>query len=412
MMEVQRGFRGKIDDYFDLSNEITAALSVAGGGEYDSCCFGVDANDKLSDEKYMVFFNQTESPKREIVLNGSGANTAYTLRLSQMPGHVGKLVFTVSIDGDGVMGEIQKLTVTLSQGGKALSLNLTGSHFHNEKAVIAIEIYKKDVWRVSAVASGFDGGLSALLKHYGGEESTAAAPQTKPGKVSLEKRIEKEAPQLVLLVKPLKVALEKHKLLDTTARVALVVDISGSMKGRYNDGTVQEIVNKTVPLAVQFDDDGELDLWYYCSRPQRMPSVNTQNYQQAVPVDWNSLMRSLGFGNQEPAVMKQVIEEYGDSKLPAYVLFITDGGVGNEKGIRKLIVDSSKQPIFWQFVGVGGSNYGVLERLDTMSERYVDNANFFALDDFRRVDDTELYSRMLAEFPDWLKEAKRLGVIR
>jgi stress response protein SCP2 len=412
MTDMQRGFRCKIGDYFNPSNDIAVTLSVSGSGVYDSCCFGVDSADKLSDEAYMVFFNQTASPGREIVLNGLGADTSYNVNLSKLPSHICKLVFTVSIDGDGVMSQIQKLTVTLSQSSNALSLNLSGSGFRNEKAVIAIEIYKKDNWRLAAVASGFDGGLSALLVHYGGMEdkSGSGATPVKPAKVSLEKRLSEEAPQLVSLAKPLKVMLEKHKLSDTIARVALVLDISGSMSGRYGDGTVQEIVNKTVPLAVQFDDDGELDLWYYGSRPKRMPSVNTGNYKGAVPSKWESLMSSLGYGNHEPAVMKQVIDEYRGSKLPAYVLFITDGGVGNEQDIKKLLVQASKEPIFWQFVGVGGSGYGVLERLDTMSGRYVDNANFFALNDFRRVEDGELYSRMLAEFPVWLKEAKRLGI--
>jgi hypothetical protein len=311
------------------------------------------------------------------------------------------------------MSQIQKLAATLSQGSDVLSLNLSGSDFHNEKAVIAIEIYKKDNWRLAAVASGFNGGLSALLAHYGGVEDKSGGgvpTPAKPDKVSLEKRLADEAPQLVSLAKPLKVALEKHKLSETIARVALVLDISGSMSGRYGDGTVQEIVNKTVPLAVQFDDDGELDLWYYGSRPERMSSVNTGNYQGAVPSNWESLMSSLGYGNYEPAVMKQVIEEYHGSKLPAYVLFITDGGVGSENDIKKLLIKASREPIFWQFVGVGGSGYGVLERLDTMNGRYVDNANFFALDDFRRLENSELYSRMLAEFPVWLKEAKRLGI--
>ncbi|MDR1580940.1 MAG: VWA domain-containing protein [Synergistaceae bacterium] len=413
MTEIPRGFRCKVGDYFKLSNDIAVALSISGHSVYDSCCFGVDSADKLSDEAYMVFFNQPASPGREIVLNGSGANTSYNINLSRLPDHICKLVFTMSIDGDGVMSQIQKLAVTLSQGSNALSLNLSGSDFQNEKAVIAIEIYKKDNWRLAAVAGGFNGGLPALLAHYGGVEDKSGGgvpiPE-KPDKVSLEKRLAKEAPKLVSLAKPLKVALEKHKLSETIARVALVLDISGSMSGRYGDGTVQEIVNKTVPLAVQFDDDGELDLWYYGSRPKRMPSVNTGNYQGAVPSNWESLMSSLGYGNHEPAVMQQVIDEYRGSKLPAYVLFITDGGVGNENDIKKLLAEASKEPIFWQFVGVGGSGYGVLERLDTMSGRYVDNANFFALDDFRRVEDGELYSRMLVEFPLWLKEAKRLGI--
>ena len=34
--------------------------------EYDSCCFGVDINEKLSDDRYMVFYNQPASPKNEI----------------------------------------------------------------------------------------------------------------------------------------------------------------------------------------------------------------------------------------------------------------------------------------------------------------------------------------------------------
>ena len=68
-------------------------------------------------------------------------------------------------------------------------------------------------------------------------------------------------------------------------------------------------------------------------------------------------------------------------------------------------------PIFWQFVGVSGSGYGVLEELDNMQGRYIDNANFFALDDFKTVPNSELYSRLLNEFPLWLKEAKNKKII-
>jgi len=423
MVDIERGFRGKLSEYFDLAKEIVVSISISGSGDYDSCCFGVDSSDKLSDDSYMVFYNQTSSPKGEIVLSGSGANTSYAVKLSQLPTQINKLVFTVSIDGDGVMGQLQNLTLTLSQGTSALKLNLKGADFHAEKAVITVEMYKKEVWRLATVARGFDGGLAALLKLYGGEEdstastlasSVASTGETSKGtnKVSLEKRLEKEAPQLVSLAKPLKVSLEKHKLMDIVARVALVLDISGSMTRRYNNGAVQEIVNRTVPIAVQFDNDGELDLWYYGKKPRRMPSVNTGNYQNAVPNDWHSLMASLGYGNYEPAVIELVREEYGNSQLPAYVIFITDGGVGSKAKIQQLLTDASKEPIFWQFIGVGGSGYGILEKLDTMSGRYVDNANFFALDDFRSINATELYSRMLAEFPIWLKKAKDLGILR
>ena len=68
MTEIGRGFRGKIDDYFNISEQITVSISMMGSGNYDSCCFGVDSLDKLSDENYMVFYNQTSSPNKEIVL--------------------------------------------------------------------------------------------------------------------------------------------------------------------------------------------------------------------------------------------------------------------------------------------------------------------------------------------------------
>ena len=414
-MFVQRGVRDKLNNHINDGKPFDVIMEVAGNAEYDFCCFGVDSFGKLSDDRYMVFYNQTSSPAHEIEYSLSGSRAQFTINLSRLPQTIQKLVFTVSIDGPGTMGDIRSHKMSIKQGlHTPIEMSLSGSDFRQETAIISIEIYRKDMWRFAAVASGFNGGLGDLLRAYGGEEVTPSNTNqnTKsPQKVSLEKKLQKDAPQLVSLAKPLKVELEKRNLQDTVARVALVLDISGSMAGRYRDGTVQEIVNKTLPLAVQFDDDGELDFWYYGSQPRRMPSVNMQNYRTAVPDNWDMLMRSLGYGNNEPLVMQEVIGEYKGSKLPVYVIFITDGGVGSENQIKRSLIDASREPIFWQFVGVGGHDYGILERLDTMSGRYVDNANFFALDDFRSVSNSELYSRLLNEFPQWLKEIRKKRMI-
>jgi stress response protein SCP2 len=423
---VQRGFRSKIEEFFDINKNIVINISVDGKNVFDTCCFGLDTNDKLKDDHYMVFYNQKTSPKGEIVFENIGNNSSsFTFNLSKLPSHINKIAFTISIDGEGLMSHINALKVNLSEKKGVLSslfsskdkgvlLELKGSDFADEKALIAVEIYRKDVWRMAIVAAGFKGGLSALLKHYGGEEVDAAkmAPPSAPAKVSLEKRLAEKAPELVSLAKPLTLSLEKNKLTDTIARVGLVMDISGSMSGRFSSGAVQAVVNKTIPLAVQFDDDGELDFWYYGSRCKRMPSVNMGNYKTAVPSDWSDLMSKLGYGNNEPAVMKDVIKEYSDSKLPVYILFITDGGVSYKDAIEKLMIESSRKPIFWQFIGLGGSGYGVLEHLDKMSGRYIDNANFFALDDFKTVKNEVLYDRLLNEFPIWLKEAKSKKILK
>jgi hypothetical protein len=184
------------------------------------------------------------------------------------------------------------------------------------------------------------------------------------------------------------------------------------MKYRYKTGAVTKVINKTVPLAVHFDDDGELDLWYYGTSFKRMDSINTGNYKKAVPADWFKMMCSLGLDNNEPPVMKDVINNYGHGELPAYVLFITDGAISREKSIQHLLIMASRLPIFWQFVGLGGSDYGILERFDAMSGRFIDNANFFAIDDFQSISDNELYDRLLGEFPIWLKEAKSKKILK
>ena len=196
MQQIQRGMRGKLNQYVRPDREIEVAMSVNGGAVYDYCCFGVDSAGKLSNDKYMVFYNQTQYPNREIVYTADGTGARFTINLSQLPSSIQKLVFTVSIDGTGTMGDIASHTATIRQGGQdAVSLQLSGADFHSEKAIISIELYQKDVWRLGAVASGFNGGLGDLLRAYGGEEAMGKAseppppppPEAAPAKVELRK---------------------------------------------------------------------------------------------------------------------------------------------------------------------------------------------------------------------------------
>ncbi len=210
------------------------------------------------------------------------------------------------------------------------------------------------------------------------------------------------------------IVLEKKKLTGVVAKVGVVLDISGSMRKLYREGSVQEAVERILAVASQFDDDGALDVWVYDNEFSRLPAVTEKDFGDYVERHILSNETIHKFGrNDEPKVMEDVIRKYTKeepSDEPVFLVFINDGGC--KPGIKKFIVESSNQPIFWQFVGIGDSNFDVLRKLDTMEGRFVDNANFFHLDAIEKVSDEELYNQLLDEFPMWLKEAKEKRILR
>jgi tellurite resistance protein TerA len=187
-----RGQKGKLAD-LGVNSPFAIVLDIAGAGmTVDVSCFGLDANDKLSDERFMVFYNQLASPGDAIKLALDGGKARFALNLNALPDAVQKLVFVAAIDGNGTMRASGASSLTL---GDVVQFPMSGADFQDEKAVIVGEVYRKDgVWRFGAVGQGFNGGLSALLKHFGGTEAgPSSSPTPTPaavpaaGKVSLSK---------------------------------------------------------------------------------------------------------------------------------------------------------------------------------------------------------------------------------
>lgn len=225
---------------------------------------------------------------------------------------------------------------------------------------------------------------------------------------------------MISFVKDVQVVLEKKKLQQVKARVALVLDITGSMRPYYKNGTVQKVVERILAVASQFDDDQALDIWVYDHRFSRLPSVTEKDFENYVnrTILENTTIEKFG-RNDEPLVMRDILAKYTleePSHLPTYITFINDGGVKkgtNDTGdsVQKLIIESSTKPLFWQFVGIGNADFGVLKKLDTIEGRYIDNANFFQIENIDTISNAALYDMLLNEFPLWLDEAKQKGVL-
>ncbi|RYX80086.1 TerD family protein, partial [bacterium] len=169
--------RGQKIPLATASTQLRAVCALqAPGLTLDFSCFGVDASGKLSDDRYFVFYNQKEAPQGAVRLIG---DSNFELDLSRLPASIQKLVFVVTLDGSGEMRQIAGGSFVLSAGTQEVArFEFKGADFGREKAVMIAEIYRRDGWKLTAVGQGFAGGLSALLKHFGGEEVQSPPPPT------------------------------------------------------------------------------------------------------------------------------------------------------------------------------------------------------------------------------------------
>lgn len=222
---------------------------------------------------------------------------------------------------------------------------------------------------------------------------------------------------------------ESKNITGLRAQVVLVLDYSGSMEDMYRNGFVQRLIERIVPVAMQFDDNGSMELYLFengCKKHRN--DVNSSNVDGIIN---REILGKYSFGGTAyaPAV-NMIVEDYkpaqkksgifgnvfgksqvSESTDPVYVIFITDGANSDESNAKKAIIEASKRGIFFQFVGIGNATFKFLDELDTMEGRFLDNANFFQANDLDSLSDKELYDRLLGEFPGWVPQAKAKGLI-
>ena len=456
-MQLNRGQRLKLSDILPATRlRVDVELH---GLNADVACFGLDAQGNLSDERYMIFYNQPRSPCGSVALANPAMHTSGTvgfdLILDPLPASIERLVFTAALDGAGSMRQLQHGQVVLRDGSTPhASFALTGQDFDQERALMLLEIYRKDgIWRVSATGQGFNGGLAALVKHFGGEvaeeapnasqapiqsspaPATPAPTPSNAARVSLEKRVEKEAPHLVSLVKKVGVSLDKAGLGQHRARVALCLDISGSMHKLYSSGKISEFTNRILALAARFDDDGELDVFLFgedAHQPPPMQLASSQGYIQRITRQY-PLEGGTDYGKAIAMIRRHYFPKSmaaqgqpQKAQLPVYVMFLTDGQTSSEGFTERQITEASYEPIFWQFMGIGKSNkstkkgfwqkltetdFSFLEKLDTMNNRFIDNANFFSVEAPDQETDEGLYDLLLTEYKEWIPKARQSGLL-
>jgi hypothetical protein len=339
----------------------------------------------------------------------------------------------------------------------------------SETAFLFAEVYRRGAgWKLRAVGQGYASGLAGFAHDFGVAvaEEEPAAPATPPVPpapaapawpaatsapaapawpaatsapapsasapvdlrkrerlVNMERRVAATSPQLLWLTRQAAVSLAKRGLDTHTARVALCLDISGSMYLQYKSGRVQALAERVLALGMRFDDDERVDVFLfgefaYDNGPLAL--ANTYKYIERA-VNPNKLEGATRYG----AAMQLVRRRYFGSDvsrrapvagpMPVYVMFVTDGAPDDRDVAVEQVRSSSYEPIFWQFMAVDeqrrSGEFAFLERLDDLDCRYLDNADFFSVPSPTAIADEALFELMMAEYPGWLHRARQAGLL-
>lgn len=431
--------------------------------EVDASALLLTPAGRVRDDADFVFYNQPRHASGAVRHTGkqggsdagAGVTTdAVEVDLRSVEPAVERIVLCASADG-GTFGQVPRLSLCLLDAGSRTELARFDMAAGTETALVGGELYRRQgQWKFRAVGQGYASGLAGLATDFGitvddappaasaplsPTAPTAPRPSSAPpgpagprltkGEERLPVDMRK---RLSLRKEQVAVSLRKHGAADVTARVVLVLDASGSMSFLYSKGVVTDVVERMAAVAAQLDDDGEMQAWTFASNPARLPDLRLGELPEwlrlHVRVGEISLfrrgrkkglhpdqvdMRAVGIQNEEQKVIAEVRAYVRDNpaSAPTLVLFFSDGGVYRNAEIERELREAVEEPVFWQFVGLGRSEYGVLERFDTLPDRRVDNVGFFAVDDISTVPDAELYDRLLSEFPSWITAAGRAGIL-
>lgn len=222
-----------------------------------------------------------------------------------------------------------------------------------------------------------------------------------------------------------KIILEKKNIFGEKAQVVVAEDISGSMLYDFSKGKVQELIARILGIGMNMDDNKEIDVYAFNTNGYEVGNANENNIDGYVNEVFLKKV-SIGGGTNYSPVMKKIVDKFGTqksglsklfgkkktaSKIPTLVFFITDGDNFDKAETIKLITETSNQPIFWQFIGIGNEQFNFLQKLDDLPNRFLDNADFFKVVDPTSATDEWFYDNILNEFPTWLSEAKSKGVL-
>lgn len=222
--------------------------------------------------------------------------------------------------------------------------------------------------------------------------------------VSLDKKI--EAAKIVLT--------KRNLLTPPQVDVALAIDISGSMQTDYTRGVVQEITERCLALAMNFDVDKKLDVWTFSTGAQYVGEVTEKQFDGYVQREilnnsritkWGGtnyapvlkLVRDKFFGNTGGGIMSFFKKK---NNTPVFLMFITDGDNFDHDEFEKTLVQYRSEKVYVQMICIGNDDFSYAERVADAEP----NVGFCKIGAVSALSDEQMMEKLIGEeFVSWAK---------
>jgi len=155
--------------------------------DLDASAFLLGENGKMARDEDFIFYNNLESRNKAVVHtgdnltgDGDGDDEVIFIDFTKIPSDVKKIAICVTIhDAEARrqnFGQVSNAYIRIAKradefdevGEPVLKFDLE-EEFSIETALVVAEIYEKNgEWKFNAVAAGYQGGLEAIVRSFGG----------------------------------------------------------------------------------------------------------------------------------------------------------------------------------------------------------------------------------------------------